>query len=154
MVRARRNPPDGRSNNGGARQGQQGKPYPNRSDMRAQKIQTVPNQEYGKQAAQQRAMAAVPMAGAPAVPPGPPAAAGAAGPMQAPPPPPDLYRPTERPNEPVTHGLPVGAGAGPEAMRVLGAGNTATTDPMAIQIRALYAKYPSQELADLLADIR
>lgn len=27
-----------------------------------------------------------------------------------------LYAPTQRPNEPITHGAPVGAGAGPEAL--------------------------------------
>ena len=32
-----------------------------------------------------------------------------------------LDRPTERPNEPVTHGLPVGPGAGPEALTGVGA---------------------------------
>jgi hypothetical protein len=32
-----------------------------------------------------------------------------------------LTRPTERPNEPVTHGLPVGPGAGPEALQGVGA---------------------------------
>jgi hypothetical protein len=75
----------------------------------------------------------------------------AAGPAPAPA---DLYRATERPDEPMTHGLPVGPGAGPEALRVTGAANPAMTDPLAIQLRALYSKYPSQELADLLMDIR
>lgn len=32
-----------------------------------------------------------------------------------------LTRPTERPNEPVTHGLPGGPGAGPEALTGVGA---------------------------------
>lgn len=32
-----------------------------------------------------------------------------------------LDRPTERPNEPVTHGLPGGPGAGPEALTGVGA---------------------------------
>lgn len=32
-----------------------------------------------------------------------------------------LDRPTERPNEPVTHGLPVGPGGGPEALNGVGA---------------------------------
>lgn len=29
---------------------------------------------------------------------------------------PSLTRPTERPGEPVTHGLPIGAGGGPEVL--------------------------------------
>jgi hypothetical protein len=41
----------------------------------------------------------------------------AGAPMVGPP----LTRPTERPNEPVTHGLPVGPGAGPEALQGVGA---------------------------------
>jgi len=32
-----------------------------------------------------------------------------------------LTRPTERPTEPVTHGLPMGPGAGPEALDGIGA---------------------------------
>ena len=32
-----------------------------------------------------------------------------------------IDRPTERPNEPVTHGLPVGPGGGPEALTGIGA---------------------------------
>ncbi|MCA1841882.1 MAG: hypothetical protein LC792_01575, partial [Actinobacteria bacterium] len=87
MVRARK-PQDGRADNGGARQGQQGKPYPNRSDMRAQKVSVPPSAQYGQAEALRRSQQAVPMAGAPAVPQGAPATAGATGPMQAPPPPP------------------------------------------------------------------
>lgn len=164
MVRARKNPaPDGRANNGGQRQGTPGQSYANRSDLQTQKITVPPSNQYGQGEQLRRAQQAVPMAGAPATPTGggPPQP----GPMGqgAPLPPPDLYRPSERPGEPVTHGLPVGAGAGPEALQVTGAGNAAMTDPVAIQLRALYQRYvqsaqtsPSvaADLAAALDDVR
>lgn len=92
------------------------------------------NQAYGQrgdQVSQQRAMP-IPQAPVPSVPSGPsvpgpagPTGPGPAGAPQAPDvlgaaqafdPGPPLMRPTERPGEPVTTGLPIGAGAGPEAM--------------------------------------
>lgn len=151
MVRPRKSPvPDGRANNGGARQGTPGGAYQNRSDLRTQKIQTVPGQQYGQATAQAAAQRAVPMAGAPAVPAASPGAPPPAG-LGPTPPPPDPYRPTERPNEHVMTGLPVGPGAGPEALPIQ---PSSPTDPLAIQIRALYQKYPSVELANLLADLQ
>lgn len=148
MVRARNKNPDGRANNGGARQGTPGAPYVNRSDLRTQKPTAAPGQAYGQAGAQIAAQQAVPL---PAAPPVPSPAGGGGGPMAAPPPLPDLYRQTERPNEPVTHGLATGPGPGAEALPIQ---STAMTDPLAIQLRALYQKFPSQELADLLQDIR
>lgn len=152
MVRPRKNnpAPDGRAANGGARQGTPGTPYANRSDLRTQKPMAAPGQEYGKAGAQLAAQKAVPLPAAPPVSAGN-AAAGGGGPMAEPAPLPDLYRPTERPNEPVTHGLPTGPGAGPEALPIQ---SNAMTDPLAVQIRALYSRFPSQELADLLMDLQ
>jgi hypothetical protein len=142
--------PDGRANNGGARQGTPGTPYQNRRDLQTQKPTAAPNQEYGKAGQQLASQRAVPMAGAAAgVPPTAQPAPGQ-GPMQAPPPP-DLYRPTELPNEPVTHGLPTGPGGGPEALPIQ---NTQMGDPIAIQIRAMLRANPNnQELANLVADL-
>jgi hypothetical protein len=76
-----------------------------------------PSQEYGQQAASLRSQAIVPMGQAPqpAPPlpqPGPPGPVG--------PPLPPLGAPTALPNQPLTHGLPVGPGAGPEALTPLG----------------------------------
>ena len=109
----------------------------NRTDLtRPAPIQTAPGQEYGAAAAQQAAQQQIPTAGGQNITPGggqPPAPAPGGGPdamLQAlqshaaahpvgahgP-----LDRPTERPNEPVTHGLPVGPGAGPEALGGVGA---------------------------------
>lgn len=140
---------DGRANNGGARQGTPGTPYQNRTDLQTQKPTAVPNQTYGQAGAQLAAQKAVPMAGAAAgVPPQQPGAGGPMGPE--PPPPPDLYRPTEAPGEHVMTGLPTGPGAGPEALPI---NSARRNDPLGIQIRALYQKYPSSELAALLADL-
>jgi hypothetical protein len=55
----------------------------------------------------------------------------------------DAFGPTDRPFEPVTHGLPVGPGGGPEVLPLTSSPNVATTDPVAIQMRALYQKYLS-----------
>ena len=91
---------------------------------------TAPGQEYGQAAAQQAAQQSIPTAGGQNVSPG-----GGGGPQpqdhnamlaamgNAPTPgghgP--IDRPTERPNEPVTHGLPVGPGGGPEVLTGIGA---------------------------------
>lgn len=108
---------------GGRRAGNRGGGYPNRSDLRAALPLNAPTGlPYGDHQKLIAAQQAVPMAPAPtpaAPAPGPPAAAtspaggpglpvpGAQGP---------LLRPTERPNEPVTAGLPTGPGPGPEAL--------------------------------------
>jgi hypothetical protein len=110
-----------RTGRGGSRQGQPGKSYSNRTDLNSNKqaVTVAPNQTYGEGAAQARAQQAVPLpkagglpslgsgSGSPPapVPPGP--VPGALGP---------LNRPTERPGEPITAGLPMGPGAGPEAL--------------------------------------
>lgn len=97
---------------------------PNRSDLTKPTSTTVPGQGYGEAAQQRAAQQQIPMGP-------PPAPAGAsspspAGPMSAIPGAPlvgasgSLTRPTERPNEPVTHGLPVGPGGGPEILDGIG----------------------------------
>lgn len=114
----------------------------NRTDLLTPKPQAVsaaPNQGYGVAADQQEAQRIAPMAGGgttpPQQPPGasassvPPAPQGAPGPNDLMamaqgfngPGNQDFMRPTERPNEPVTHGLPIGPGAGPEALTGVGA---------------------------------
>jgi hypothetical protein len=100
---------------------------PNRADLTQPSAQAVPNQPYGVAAAQRAAAQAIPMGQPPlgaaptqtppqaqpqAAPQQPLAVPGGNGP---------LTRPTERPNEPVTHGLPMGPGAGPEALQGVGA---------------------------------
>lgn len=116
-------------------------PNSNRTDLNTPAPATAaPNQAYGERAQQIASQHAIPMAGAPTMPANQPPA-GAGGPQSPPsggPPSPDalqamtlahngpgdslnLDRPTERPNEPVTQGLPVGPGAGPEALTGVGA---------------------------------
>jgi hypothetical protein len=89
---------------------------------------TVPGQDYGKQAEQRRAMAAVPTvnmqqqltsmekAAAPLEKPGMAAPATAAPTQQAPVT--TLDMPTTLPDQHLTHGLPVGPGPGPEVSPV------------------------------------
>lgn len=93
---------------------------PNRSDLTRPTATTVPGQDYGEAAAQRIAQQAIPMgspsspgAPVPSLSPAPSAPiAGSNGPIS---------RPSERPNEPVTTGLPMGPGAGPESLTGVGA---------------------------------
>lgn len=96
---------------GGKREGKPGKSYGNRTDMN-QPVQTGPSQGYGQRVALERQQQAVPLPAARPV-----ATPGSAVEMSGPPtPPPDLLAPTDRPNEPITAGLPMGPGPGPEAL--------------------------------------
>ena len=107
---------------------------PNRSDLTRPDVMTAPNQPYGVAAQQRAAQNVIPMGSPPVGGGGSPAPTGAPtqqpqmndvlaaaqahnGPAQG-----QFTRPTERPNEPLTHGLPMGAGAGPQALTGVGAG--------------------------------
>lgn len=121
------------------------KQYPNRSDLRnpAKKMaaKAAPGQTYGEAGKQVEAQRAVPMAAPPtdvAPAPQPRVAPGSMGP---------LTRPTERPNEPVTAGAPFGPGRNQPLGGYIGPRNS---DPVLDELRALYATYPSDELADML----
>lgn len=112
---------------GGRRSGAPGKAYAQRSDLSVNKG-PVPNQPYpmgggqgyGEQKAMMDSQAQMPVSSpqAPGPTAGPP---GLPGQPQAPlgPAPGELgtfHGPTERPNEPITHGLPTGPGGGPEVL--------------------------------------
>lgn len=77
-----------------------------------QAISAVPDQGYGEAGQQMAAQHIAPMGGATPMPNAPSAGAVAAAAQQAP-----MYtagdfaRPSERPNEPVTHGVPIGPGS-------------------------------------------
>jgi hypothetical protein len=58
-----------------------------------------------------------------------------------------LNRPTERPQEPLTAGAPFGPGNTPQGMQYMGAPNS---DPVLDEMRALYAQFPSEDLANML----
>jgi hypothetical protein len=80
---------------GGPRRGQQGKSYPNRSDLNAQPVRTAPSQHYGDAAASAAAQAAVPLAQTPVL---------------------GLNAPSTRPGEHVMAGAPQGPGPGPDVL--------------------------------------
>lgn len=140
MVRARKNPGE---NRGGRRQGQPGKPYPNRSDMR-QAPRAIPGQTYGQAGQQLAAQHAIPLP-AQASPPSaggggaaPPAPAPGGAPLTP------IDAPTQRPGEPLTTGIAGGAGPGPEALQ------GATLSPID-EIRAMFAANPNDDTRRLLA---
>lgn len=149
MVRARKNPPDGRANNGGARQGQPGRAYGNRADLRTQKISVPPSAEYGQGERLRRSQAAVPMAGA--APAGtPPPAGPPANPLAGLIPAsstPTLGQPSRRPDEPITAGMSFGPGRTPNPNQ---RPHDFVRDEMEDRLRALYQHYPTRELRELL----
>lgn len=111
--------------------------YPNRSDLRGGKPakMTAKGQTYGKATEQMKSQQTVPMASAPTDT-SPRIAPGSMG---------AFNRPTERPDEPVTAGASFGPGRTPTT-----AFAPPTQDSVVIELRALYAAYPSDELADML----
>lgn len=105
------------SNKGGARTGTQGTNYTNRTDLNKQPVRVAPSAQYGQGAAQEASQKIVPLANTA----GAPAAGGAPAPSQQPPGPLPgdhgaFNRPTDMPQQPVTAGMPFGAGPGPEAL--------------------------------------
>ena len=123
---------------GGPRNATPGKSYQNRTDLGGQNvvgpkpaatgkvpIQTAPNQAQGQATAQRQAQQVVPMGGAPSQPVQP------------------LFAPTDRPDEPVTHGGRLGGGA--TDVSGLPANPIAEVDPSVQIIRALYMQNPRDE---------
>ncbi len=119
--------------------------YPNRSDLRnpAGKVAkaAATGQTYGKAAEQMRGQSVVPVAAPPTETAQPrqyarPGTLGAFG------------RPTEAPNEPITAGASFGAGATPLEAGTLPRLSTETS--VMEQLRAIYAAYPNEDLADLI----
>lgn len=150
---------------GGKRQGNVGTAYQNRTDLQGSQpvaIQTSPGQTYGLRTSQEAGQKMVPVA------PPPNAAKTAAVPAQtAPQPQPqqpaqpqsptpqsapqgpqpgtlDWTGPTNRPNEPITHGLPVGRGAGPDVLTGVGAiSNRMASQDTATKLLATLALQPT-----------
>jgi hypothetical protein len=140
---------------GGKRYGTPGTAYSNRTDLQA--VRTAPSRQYGQRAGQERSQRALPLAGATSPGPTAPAAVPARpGALPGPPMPlpgqgmPRLDDPTGRPAEPVTAGMELGAGAGPEANPFSTVGSP---DDAALALRAAYAAYPSRELHMILKRI-
>lgn len=63
-----------------------------------------------------------------------------------------LTRPSERPNEPVTAGIAMGEGAGPEALEPIGMQPGSRQDTL-MRLRAIVSRYPSPALLQLLYDM-
>lgn len=114
---------------GGRRSGQPGQSYGNRTDLNAAP-RLAPtaqqSQPYGVAGDQLKSQQSLPMAPPPAIP---------------------ISAPTNRPNEPVQSGLPIGPGPGPSAAAL------PSIDPVETTLRGLYAAYPNQDLADLLEEL-
>ena len=109
-----------RDSRGGARNGEAGASYPNRTDLngapKALPITAAPGQPYGEAGAQKASQAITPMASAPlptapVAPNTPPPLAGSApGSL------PDPFGPTNRPNEHFMTGVDAGPGQGSSAL--------------------------------------
>lgn len=126
---------------GGARTGRPGKAYPNRTDMH-QPIKAASGGPYGEVTALKNAQKVIPLPNATPGPASPPTTGGgvpvAPGDI-------NFEGPTQRPNEPVTAGLPNSAGPGPE---VLNLPNDAATT--AAHLRTMYANVPAARNNDFL----
>lgn len=125
-----------RSRRGGTRQGIQGAQYSNRSDLiekPRQPVRTATGQAYGQAGAQAAAQRAIPLPQQPS-------------PQMGSAPPLPFDAPTQRPGEPVTAGLPIGAGPGPEVLGPMG------DDTIILQLRALYQAYPNSDLRAIIEE--
>ena len=126
--------------------------YPNRTDLRnpAQKVakMAAKGQPYGEAGQQLASQSAVPMAAPPTT--APPAPVGPAPGGLG-----DLLRPTERPNEPDTAGMPFGPGPGREVFGApVGGGITpGSYEDLLSQVRYIYSKYPNTGVLQLLMDL-
>lgn len=125
---------------GGRRAGRAGEAYAQRSDLN-QPVRTVPGQAYGAQTAQADAQRVVPLPSSAAPHPAPMARAAPAIPPEG-----LLSAPTTRPGEPVTAGLPIGAGPGPEALGIDATGN----DQVLANLYAAYRLNPSPGLLAII----
>lgn len=120
---------------GGRRAGKPGTRYPNRTDL--QGAQLPPNAPRGLPYGDRQKLVAAQQA----VPMGTPGVASSPGQGQGSPPSPGpapgslpFTGPTQRPLEPVTQGLPIGPGAGPEALTM---NQPNPSDPMYTAVAAL-----------------
>lgn len=121
--------------------------YPNRSDLRNPATRQVrfTGQTYGEGAEQARSQQAVAPGSAPAQVQAQQMAAQQAPRPGARP----LLRPTERPDEPITAGADFGPG--PNSMQAGNIMRILPVDDVMETIRALYAAYPNEELANMLS---
>ena len=106
---------------------------PGALSQRTDMVASDPN-VYGDRKATQELMSAAPMAKAQSVPSAPPITS--------------LFAPTERPNEPVTAGNPLGAGPGPEALNLPARSFDVASAPSRIVVwSASKAAFPDESLS-------
>jgi len=135
-----------RTGRGGARQGTIGQAYSNRTDLNASMpVATQTGQDYGQAAAQQAAQRSIPVAAQPVQgvqsnpitqgvnqqAPQPQTITGQMPQQQVYPGELKFDHPTDAPEEPITAGLPMGDGAGPEALHTFAPQITKTLTQMA-----------------------
>jgi hypothetical protein len=73
-------------------------------------------------------------------------------PTGAPAGPSSFLAPTERPEEPITSGMPVGGGAGIEALSPIAAA-PGTREDLVLSLRAIASRYPNPALLVLLQEM-
>ncbi|HUP68491.1 MAG TPA: hypothetical protein VM142_01625 [Acidimicrobiales bacterium] len=133
------------SPHGGRRRGKPGKAYGQRTDLNTNRsplpVEVASGQPYGARKAQEDAQRAMPLSAPPAP---PQATMGAVAPAPAPGSLGDPLRPTERPEEPISAGVDWGPGPGSEALAI------GTDDPSADELRAIYARYPTEALREAI----
>jgi hypothetical protein len=88
-------------------------------------VEDLPSTGYGDEAALLESVAQVPMVGADEVP--------------------NLSDQTNRPAEPVTSGLPIGPGPGPEAL-----GGVTANDPVRAALQAMLVAFPNNDIQRLI----
>lgn len=119
------------SKRGGPRVGTPGTAYGQRTDLNSQPVQAPSGDTYGDQARYEQAQQALPL---PQAPTGPAPIAGELG---------SLGDPTQMPDQPITSGVDIGAGAGSSALTTVGQGGgvsalesaaTRTGDPFLMRL--------------------
>jgi hypothetical protein len=122
----------------------------NRTDLlsTAQPVRVATGQPYGSAQASAQAQTAVPLPNAQQPPVSPDLVAQQLA-QQTPPPEAPIHAPSQRPHEPLTAGLPMGPGAGPEVL-ARGPGMEAS---LVGTLRGLYQTNPNSDLAALIAEL-
>jgi hypothetical protein len=126
-------------NRGGKRKGEIGKLRPNRGDLRSPTSMVPTGQEYGQAGAQQARLKAAPIGGPKGSPKGIPQGRVPVDDLRGKIP--SVTDPTQRPQEPVTAGLPLGPGPGPEALATASAGSMELS-----VLRAIFLLNPNEDL--------
>lgn len=130
-------------NRGGPRAPTPNTQYPNRRDLASQPARAIKGQGYGERKRSLEAQGTIPVAGSPTA--GLGGGGGSPRVELLPGDVPSLDDPSAYPDEPVTAGVGIGAGAGPESL---------LTGPMGPEslslLRAVYARFPDEDIRRLI----